>query len=77
MTNLKQAILEGIPSKLPEKKKRNPKISHAPKRKDVLNKEEKLLAIRNALRYFPKHMHTVLKQMDILLNHSLQHLYHQ
>ncbi len=60
MTNLKKNILEGIPSKLPPKKKRNPKISHSPKRKDILNKEEKKLAIRNALRYFPKSMHSVL-----------------
>jgi len=60
MTNLKQAILEGIPSELPPNKKRDPKISHSPKRKDILNKEEKKLAIRNALRYFPKSMHSVL-----------------
>ncbi|HIG32322.1 MAG TPA: urocanate hydratase [Flavobacteriales bacterium] len=60
MTNLKQAILQGIPSELPEKKKRNPNVSHAPRRKDILNKEEKQLAIRNALRYFPENMHTVL-----------------
>jgi len=60
MTNLKKNILEGIPSNLPPKKKRDPKISHSPKRKDILNKEEKKLAIRNALRYFPKNMHSVL-----------------
>jgi urocanate hydratase len=60
MTNLKEAILQGIPSELPEKKKRNPNVSHAPMRKDILNKEEKQLAIRNALRYFPEHMHAVL-----------------
>ena len=35
------------------KKDRNPNISHAPKRKDILSKNEKKLAIRNALRYFP------------------------
>ncbi len=60
MTNLKKNILEGIPSNLPPKKKRDPKISHSPKRKDILNKGEKKLAIRNALRYFPKNMHSVL-----------------
>ena len=42
MTNLKQAILQGIPSELPAKKEINTDISHAPHRKDVLNKEEKL-----------------------------------
>ena len=50
MTNLKQAILQGIPSELPAKKNINPSVSHAPNRKDILNKEEKELAIRNALR---------------------------
>ena len=62
MTNLKQAILEGIPSELPAKKDINPSVSHAPKRKDILTKIEKKLAIRNALRYFPEHMHSVLAQ---------------
>ena len=60
MTDLKKAILQGIPSELPAKKNRNPKISHAPKRKDILTKEEKRLAIRNGLRYFPEHMHPTL-----------------
>lgn len=60
MTNLKQAILQGIPSELPTIKNINASISHAPKRKDILNKEEKKLAIRNALRYFPEHMHPIL-----------------
>jgi urocanate hydratase len=60
MTNLKQAILEGIPSELPAKKNINPNISHAPNRKDILSREEKQLAIRNALRYFPEHMHSTL-----------------
>ena len=57
MTDLKKTILQGIPSELPAKKNRNPKINHAPKRKDILTKEEKRLAIRNGLRYFPEHMH--------------------
>ena len=40
MTNLKQAILQGIPTELPAKKYINPSVSHAPNRKDILNKEE-------------------------------------
>ena len=60
MTDLKKAILQGIPTELPTKKNRNSKISHAPKRKDILTKEEKRLAIRNGLRYFPEHMHPTL-----------------
>ncbi len=60
MKNLKKAILEGIPKALPARKKLNPNVSHAPNRKKVLNKEERKLAIRNALRYFPKHFHKEL-----------------
>ena len=60
MTNLKQAILQGIPSEIPTKRNINTSVSHAPNRKNILNKEEKKLAIRNALRYFPEHMHNVL-----------------
>ena len=60
MKNLKQAILQGIPSEIPKKRVLNSSVSHAPNRKDILNREEKLLAIRNSLRYFPEHMHTIL-----------------
>jgi len=60
MKKFKETILKGIPSQLPAKKEINPNISHAPNRKDVLSKEEKKLAIRNALRYFPEHMHATL-----------------
>ncbi len=60
MSNFKKTIQAGIPEKLPPKKDINPNISHAPRRKDILNKEEKQLAIRNALRYFPKNMHSEL-----------------
>ncbi len=60
MKDFKEAILRGIPSQLPAKKEINPNISHAPNRKDILSKEEKKLAIRNALRYFPEHMHATL-----------------
>lgn len=53
-------IKQGIPSIFPPKKQRNPAISHAPKRKDILTQEEKKLALRNALRYFPKEWHAEL-----------------
>jgi urocanate hydratase len=53
-------IIQGIPSVLPQKKERNPAVSHAPKRKDILTTEEKKLALRNALRYFPKEWHIEL-----------------
>jgi len=60
MKDIKETILRGIPTELPAKRALNKNISHAPNRKDILNKEEKRLAIRNALRYFPKAMHAVL-----------------
>ena len=53
-------IRQGIPSQLPPKKERTPGISHAPKRKDLLSAEEKRLALRNALRYFPVAWHKTL-----------------
>jgi len=53
-------IRQGIPSQLPPKKERTPGISHAPKRKDLLSTDEKKLALRNALRYFPSAWHETL-----------------
>ena len=53
-------IRAGIPDELPELQPYDPSINHAPKRKDILTPEEKRLALRNALRYFPKHLHTAL-----------------
>ncbi len=58
--DFKKAILEGIPDKLPDPKPFDNDINHAPKRKDILTREEKALAIRNALRYFDKKHHPVL-----------------
>lgn len=60
MTNFQEAILAGIPNELPSTINIDQNISHAPKRKDVLSKEEKKLAIRNALRYFPEKWHNQL-----------------
>ncbi|WP_315366275.1 urocanate hydratase [Prevotella koreensis] len=53
-------IRAGIPQTLPEMPQYDTKISHAPKRKDILTADEKRLALRNALRYFPKEMHAAL-----------------
>ena len=55
-----QEILQGIPAQLPHKKNYPVDANRAPKRKDILSKEEKKLAIKNALRYFPKHWHQEL-----------------
>ncbi len=56
----KIAIQAGIPSVLPEMPAYDHSINHAPKRKDILTAEEKRLALRNALRYFPKTLHAQL-----------------
>ena len=59
-TKFRKRILEGIPNELPVPKAFDNHINHAPKRKDILNAEEKKLALKNALRYFPKKFHAVL-----------------
>ncbi|MBQ9891832.1 MAG: urocanate hydratase [Bacteroidales bacterium] len=53
-------ILQGIPETLPEPKPYDRNVSHAPRRKDILTHQEKILAIRNALRYFPERHHQLL-----------------
>ena len=60
MNTFHKDILAGIPAILPEPKPYDTTISHAPKRKEILSAEEKVLAIRNALRYFPQEHHAVL-----------------
>lgn len=60
MSSFKDLIIQGIPSELPPKKELNPNVSHAPNRKDILTEEEKVLALKNALRYFPKAWHKEL-----------------
>ncbi|WP_457617816.1 urocanate hydratase [Lutibacter sp.] len=56
----KDQIKQGIPSELPSVKVYDLNINHAPKRKEILSKEEKKLAIQNALRYFDEKHHAVL-----------------
>ena len=56
----KRAVAEGIPETLPEPKPYDGTVSHAPRRKDILSLEEKVLAIKNALRYFPERHHEIL-----------------
>lgn len=58
--DFKRLVSEGIPSDLPEPKSFDENINHAPKRKDILTKAEKHLAIKNALRYFPESFHLTL-----------------
>ena len=60
--DFKSQILEGIPPKLPPKPIYKTKVSHAPNRKQILSQEEKKLALRNALRYFPDSWHLELSK---------------
>ena len=55
-----EEIRMGIPEFLPEPMPYDKNINHAPKRKEILTAEERQLALRNALRYFPKHLHAQL-----------------
>ncbi len=60
IAQFKQEIEQGIPGHLPDVKRIDPNVSHAPKRKDILTKEEKKLAVENALRYFDEKFHSIL-----------------
>ena len=60
MNDFKTQIREGIPERLPEPKPYDPSVNHAPRRRDILTTDEKKLALRNALRYFPAQLHGVL-----------------
>ena len=61
MDKFQQEILAGIPQdRLPDPKPYDTTINHAPKRKDILTKEQKALALKNALRYFPEKFHAEL-----------------
>jgi len=58
--DFQREIQQGIPEHLPPKKAYPKGVNRAPKRKDILNKDEKKLALRNALRYFPSQWHEEL-----------------
>jgi urocanate hydratase len=61
-SEFKKMISEGIPEVLPEPKPYDRNLNHAPKRKDILSAQEKKLALKNALRYFPVHFHKILAE---------------
>ncbi len=60
LTDFKKEILQGIPDELPPIKRFDPEVNHAPRRKDILTPDEKRLAVKNALRYFPAKFHKAL-----------------
>lgn len=56
----KTAVAAGIPETLPQARPYDPTVNHAPKRKHILTPEQEKLALKNALRYFPVHLHAEL-----------------
>ncbi len=63
VVDFQNSIAMGIPGALPEARAYDTQVSHAPLRKEILNKEEKKLAVKNALRYFdPKHHNVLAKE---------------
>lgn len=60
ISEFQKEIRQGIPATLPEMPQYDPDINHAPRRKDILTVEQKRLALRNALRYFPRELHASL-----------------
>ena len=72
LDTFQQQISQGIPTTIPSIPEDNPTISRVPKRPMLLSADEKKLALRNALRYFPAHMHAELAPefADELANHG-------
>jgi len=63
VARFRESVTQGIPDVLPPKKPYDPTVNHAPKRKKILNADEEILALRNALRYFePQHHATLLPE---------------
>ena len=60
LNDFQKEILEGIPAQIPQPKAYDKSVNHAPKRKDILTTNEKKLALKNALRYFPAEQHAAL-----------------
>lgn len=59
-SDISEAIIAGIPDELPEHPGYDTTVNHAPRRKDILTPDQKKLALKNALRYFPQHLHAQL-----------------
>ena len=66
---------QGIPNILPNKKPLDETVSHAPIRPQVLSESEKILAVSNALRYFPKDWHKELAQEFLTELEEYGHIY--
>ncbi len=75
LNDFQKAVLAGIPESLPEKKAWDDTVNHAPRRKDILSREEKKLALRNALRYFPPRHHAMLAPEFLQELHDFGRIY--
>ena len=75
LQDFQNEIRAGIPDSLPSPKVYDKDINHAPKRKDILTPEQKKLALRNALRYFPKHLHAQLAKEFAQELHDYSRIY--
>ena len=62
LEEFRKDIQQGVPTEIPTAPKKEEGINHAPKRKQILSEDERQLALRNALRYFPKEQHKDLAQ---------------
>jgi urocanate hydratase len=62
LNEFQKDIKQGVPSEIPPRREYDSSVNHAPKRKDVLSREEKKLAIQNSLRYFPETQHEELSK---------------
>jgi urocanate hydratase len=62
LNEIQKDIKQGVPSEIPPRREYDSSVNHAPKRKDILSREEKKLAIQNALRYFPEIQHEELSK---------------
>jgi len=56
-----QLVAEGIPATLPDAPPMDPDVPRAPVRAMLLSEAEQQLAVDNALRYFPRAQHAVLR----------------
>ena len=65
----------GIPNELPPIREMDNSVPHAPKRPQVLDENERRLAIENSLRYFPKDWHHVLAPEFLDELNRLGHIY--
>ena len=76
-TTFQEQIKQGVPLDLPSLKQYDFSVNHAPKRKEILTADEKKLALKNALRYFPKEQHEILAEefLSELLTYGRIYMY--